>query len=305
MIASPQDRQALWLAQNRPTASVPYSGPARTIAIASGKGGVGKTNIAVNLGLCLSQRGKRVLVFDADMGLANVDVILGLRVGRTLRDVVAGACQLKDILVETPGGIWLAPGGCGLAELINLDGFSRGRLLQQLADLESSFDFVLVDAAAGVGEDVVQFLRSVGEVLVVTTPEPTALTDAYALIKVAPAGGGVSHFAMVVNNARDAKDGQEAARRLQGVTERFLGLSVPLWGIVPFCDEVPAAVMQQRPALIAYPDSAFARAIAQIARQMLAQSGEPIRDRSGLSGALRGFLERLSSGRLAVAGKDA
>ena len=265
------NRQARGLAAPpRPVVVAPSGRAARAIALASGKGGVGKTNLAVNLGISLVRRGRKVLVFDADLGLANVHVLLGARVERTLWHVAMGRCTLADILWREPSGLWVAPGGCGLAELARLDGFGRGRLLRQLAEIEPCFDFVLVDVAAGVGEQVVQFLRTVGEVMVVTTPEPAALTDAYALVKLTAEEAPGTRFGVVVNAARSTTEGRDAAARLQMTVRRFLGLHLELWGVLPFCGQLPAAVRAQVPVASAYPDSPFAAAVDRLSRRLSA-----------------------------------
>jgi len=289
-----RDRQAVGLAQAKPRLRVLGHNNARVIAIASGKGGVGKTNLAVNLGLALSKRGRRVLVFDADLSLANVDVLLGLQPVRTLRDLVAGRSDLSEVIVEGPHGLRIAPGGCGLAGLASMDGFHRGRLLRQLADTEGRFDFILVDAAAGVGEDVVCFLRSVSEVMVVTTPEPTAMTDAYTLVKVTCAEAPGTRFGLVVNSARDEREGQAAATRLQAVAKRFLGVQLALWAVLPHGDEVPLAVRQQVPVLIAYPDSGFAKAVEQLGRRLLGQDEMQAAPRQSLAHSLQSLYLRLT-----------
>src|SRR5581483_2907151 len=161
------------------------SSPTRTrvLAVASGKGGVGKTNLTVNIGIALARDGKRVVVLDGDLGLANVDVLLGLTPKWTLQHVVAGECELVDALCRAPGGIWVIPGGSGVDQLANLSVEGRRRLVDSLASLDGQADVLLVDLAAGVSEDVSTLLAAAPEVLVVTTPEPTAITDAYALVK--------------------------------------------------------------------------------------------------------------------------
>ncbi|MHB0874965.1 MAG: MinD/ParA family protein [Anaerolineae bacterium] len=291
-----RDRQAAGLAIGRqPSRAMPRS-PGRVLAVASGKGGVGKTNLAVNLGIALSRRRRKVLVFDGDLGLANVDVLLGLRVERTLRDVVAGRADLNDVLVEGPGGILIAPGGGGLAGLANLDAFGRGRLLRQLAEIEGRFDFVLVDTAAGVGDDVIEFLRSVGEVMLVTTPEPTALTDAYALVKVTTSGAPSMRFGLVVNNCLSMAEGADAAMRLREVTRRFLSVQIPLWAILPRADEVGLAVRSQLAVIEAYPESSFARGVQQLCNHVIGEDSEPAQAPfNTLSQAIQGFFHRLGS----------
>ena len=297
MVKAPdRDRQAAGLAIGRQP-SRPMPRPlGRVLAVASGKGGVGKTNLAVNLGIALARRRRKVLVFDGDLGLANVDVLLGLRVERTLRDVVTGRADLEDVLVEGPGRILIAPGGGGFAGLANLDAFGRGRLLRQLASIESRFDFVIVDTAAGVGDDVIEFLRSVGEVMLVTTPEPTALTDAYALVKVTTSGTPSLRFGLVVNDALSIAEGNDAATRLREVTRRFLSVELPLWAVLQHADEVGLAVRAQQAVVEAYPDSSFARGIQQLCSHVIGDdSMPPPATITTLSQAIQGFFHRLGS----------
>ncbi|NPV06684.1 MAG: MinD/ParA family protein [Anaerolineae bacterium] len=280
-------RQASGLVGLRPPAS-PACRQTRALAVASGKGGVGKTSIAVNLGLALARRGTRVLLFDGDLGLANADVLLGLRPERTLRDVVVGRCRLSEVLIEAEAGLHLAPGGSGLAELLHLDEAGRRELLLELGELERSYDFVLMDLAAGLGRDVVRLLAHAGEVLVVTTPEPTALTDAYALVKVAHRGPGDNRFGLVVNLANNELDGREAACRLQRVARAFLDLALPLRGILPNCAQVPESVRSQTPTLTAFPRSPFSVAVRALAGELAGQP-EPASQGEGVAALLRAW----------------
>jgi len=269
----------------------------RVLSVASGKGGVGKTNVTVNLAIRLAQGGRKVLVFDADLGLANVDLLLGLRPTSSLRDVVEGRCGLSETLMRGPCGIEVVPGGCGLGELANLSAFGRGRLLRQLAEIEGAYDVVLIDASAGIGDQVVEFLRATGEVLLVTTPEPTAIADAYALVKVTIAQAPEVSFRLVVNNARDLDDGLVAAARLKNVVQRFLKVSLPVWGILPHSPEVPLAVRQQVPVVVSYPDSDFSVALDSLSRRVVGQAGgASAPPKRGLSDVLRDFAARVIPG---------
>ncbi len=286
-----RDRQARGLAGERAEAPPPAAPTSRVLAVASGKGGVGKTNLTANLGISLARRGLRVLVFDGDFGLANVDVLLGLRVTKTLRDVVNGEASLSDIILDGPGGIRVAPGGCGFSEFMNLDGFRRGRLLRELSELERDYDFVLIDVGAGLGPDVVHLLRSVSEALVVTTPEPTALTDAYALIKVASMGSPGPTLSLVMNASRSEQEGRQAAERLQKVAAAFLGLSLPVAAVLPFSEELAKAVRAQVPVVLEYPQCAFSAGVDRLSRHLAgATANEAAPARSGLARFFRGLL---------------
>jgi len=238
------------------------------------------------------------------LGRANVDVQLGLRPERTLRDVVTGRADLSDILVHGPGDLLVAPGGGGLAGLVNMDAFGRGRLLRQLADIEGRFDFVIIDTAAGVGDDVIEFLRSVGEVLLVTTPEPTALTDAYVLVKVTSSGAPNTRFGLVVNDALSAAEGNDAAVRLREVTRRFLSVQLPLLAVLPHAEEVGLAVRAQQPVVEAYPESSFARGIQQLCSNVIGdESAPPPVAVTTLSQAIQSFFRRLGATPTLAAGR--
>jgi flagellar biosynthesis protein FlhG len=234
-----------------------------------------------------------VLLFDGDLGLANADVLLGLHPEATLRDVVVGRRRLAEVVVRAPGGLDLAPGGSGLAELLHLDHWGRARLLSELADVERNYDLVLIDMAAGLGDDVVEFLSCAEEVLVVTTPEPTALTDAYALVKVAHRGPGDPRFSLIVNQSRGERDGQEAGLRLQQVARTFLDVPLVLRGIIPFCEDVPRSVRAQRPVLMAYPRGPFSQAVQSVAADLAGLPEPPTS--GGLSSVIRTWFRRLSS----------
>ncbi|SMB94086.1 flagellar biosynthesis protein FlhG [Thermanaeromonas toyohensis ToBE] len=255
----------------------------RVIAVTSGKGGVGKTSIAVNLSLALARRHKQVMLLDADLGLANIDILLGLVPRWDLSQVVRGEKQLKDIIVEGPEGILLIPGGSGVRELADLTIQQQEILLESLREITAGMDFLLVDTSAGISRQVLSFVAAAGEGIVVTTPEPTALTDAYGLIK------GLSRLKvklhLVVNRATTLRDGREAAERLQAVAERFLSLKLSFLGVIPEDKAVGLAVREQKPLLIYHPTSAAARAIDEVADRLL---GLPVTGRGG-----GGFFQRL------------
>lgn len=255
----------------------------RVIAVTSGKGGVGKTSIAVNLGLALARRHKQVILLDADLGLANVDILFGLVPRWDLTQVVKGEKQLKDIIVEGPEGILLIPGGSGVRELADLSIKQQEILLESLREVTAGMDFLLVDTSAGISRQVLSFVAAAGEGIVVTTPEPTALTDAYGLIK--GLSGLKVKLHLIVNRAANLRDGQEAAERLQAVAERFLSFKLSFLGVIPEDKAVGLAVREQKPLLIYYPTSAAARAIDEVADRLL---GLPVTGQGG-----GGFFQRL------------
>jgi flagellar biosynthesis protein FlhG len=260
----------------------------RVIAVASGKGGVGKTNVTANLAITLAQRGRRVWVLDADLGLANLDVIYGVSPKRTLFDVVRGAHRLADIVVEGPGGIRLIPAASGVAELTALTPAEQLGVLEEVDALEEAIDVLLIDVAAGISSNVLYFAAAATETLVVTTPEPTAIADAYALVKVLAARWGRREFPVVVNMATSARDAADAFGRLARVAGQFLPVRLEYLGWVPWDDAVPRAVRSQTPVVLASPGTPAACAIASLAERLIVRDAGP----SG-PGGLQFFFRRL------------
>ncbi len=258
----------------------------RVITVTSGKGGTGKSNLAVNLALALAVRGKRVIIFDADFGTANVDIILGMVHGYDLHHVIKGETELSSIIVAGPLGVRVVPGGGGFLELGELDAARRRRLLDQLLQLEKECDYVLVDTGAGLSRTVVAFLAAADDMLLVTTPEPTAVADAYRLAKVAATCRLHSVIKLVVNQA-SVREGHEVARRFGMVTEKYLNLPVDFLGAIPQDHFVTLAVKKQEPFLLAYPHSPAAAGLRTIAQNL--DSGERPQQ-----GGMGGFYRRLS-----------
>ncbi len=240
----------------------------RVIAVSSGKGGVGKTNIAVNLGLTLAKRGIRVALLDADLGTANVDVMMGLQPEYHLQHLITGQRSLAEILVETPSGLKIIPGASGLPDLADLPDAQRDVLLRALMGLDGTVDLLLIDTGAGVGRNVVQFILSAGEVLLVTTPEPTAVTDAYALMKVLAGYHLPISIKLVVNNAQPQSEGEAVAQRLATVAEQFLGRAIEPVGVLPRDKNVPQAVRRQTPVVEFSPYSPMAVALNRLAERL-------------------------------------
>jgi flagellar biosynthesis protein FlhG len=281
------------LPANRPPSPRPRSANDdgfRVISVASGKGGVGKTNVVANLAVALRRRGKKVIVIDADLALANVDTLLGLHPKATLRHVLLGECSISDVLLEGPAGVRIVPAASGFEELTNLDRAQRLHLLEEIDRLEDAFDVLLIDTAAGISPNVLFFTVAAQETLVVTTPEPTSLTDAYALIKVLTRRYSETDFGVLVNMARNEAEARRAFQHLSRVASRFLNVNLRYEGMVPFDHELPEAVRRQRTVLDLAPSSPASRAFDFLAEQ-IATAPTPLRAKGGLQFFFRRLLE--------------
>jgi len=253
---------------------------ARVIAITSGKGGVGKSNVAVNLAIRLASAGKEVVLLDADLGLANDDVLCNIDLPLNLSHVISRKRELREVLVKGPGGFWLIGGASGLARMADLSDDDRQRLVDALGELEQQSDVILIDTGAGIGPNVLTFTRAADEVLVVTTPEPTAITDAYAVIKVirrhdgemdrdngADASPGRA-ISLLVNQARSATEAAMVYERISRVARQFLGSGVQDAGYVMSDEHVPTAVRQRLPFVIASPKCPASECITRLAMRL-------------------------------------
>ncbi|MBB6443231.1 AAA family ATPase [Phycisphaera mikurensis] len=265
---------------------------ARTVAVASGKGGVGKTTLVVSLAAELVRRGRRVLVLDADFGTANVDVACGLTPEATLADVLAGTHRLPEIALRTPAGFHLLPGASGLTGAGDLPAEHLGDLFKGMDRLEAANDLILIDVGAGVGPVVQAFCAAAARLLVVTTPDPTAVTDAYALLKTLALSDDAQHARVVVNGVRDATEAGEVHDRLESACRHFLGFSPSLAGYVPDDPAVAAAVRARTPLL---QEAAATPAGWQMARlaATLDSRGASQRPVEAAPDRGRGFLRRL------------
>lgn len=239
---------------------------ARAVAVTGGKGGVGKTNVAVNVALALAERRRRVSLFDADLGLANADVLLGLSPKQHLGHVLSGQKRLQDVIVETEWGVRLLPGGSGVEELASLTRAEQRRLASELRAMEDASDFLVIDTAAGVGGNVTGVLEAAAEIVVVTTPEPTSVVDAYALIKVLNRHAPGKRVCVVVNNAVGVGDAEHTFAQLNSAARRFLGQPVEHLGTIPHDPALVEAVRMRAPVLVHAPDSPASRALRIIAK---------------------------------------
>jgi flagellar biosynthesis protein FlhG len=262
--------------------------PVQVIAVSGGKGGVGKSNVSVNLGIALAQKGRRVVLLDADLGLANIDVLLGITANRNLQDVLAGDCDLKDVLVNGPGGIKIVPASSGTQRMTQLSPMEHAGLINAFSELGDQIDVLIVDTAAGISESVVSFLRASQELLLVVCDEPTSITDAYALIKLMNRDYGTNRFRILANQVRNEQEGRHLFEKLTRVTERFLDVALQYVGIVPYDEAVKKAVQRQRAVLDAYP-----RAKASLAIKALADKVDSWPLPSSPRGHLEFFVERL------------
>jgi flagellar biosynthesis protein FlhG len=264
------------------------AGPLRLIAVTSGKGGVGKTNLTANLAVLAAKMGKRVLIIDGDLGLANVEIVFGLKATRHIGDLLEGTAKLDDVMLDGPHGIRILPGGSGVQSLTTLTHENKLRLMEVLEPLQDRFDVVLVDSSAGIGDNVLFFAGAVEEVLLLVSPEPTSIIDAYAVVKVLSQQAGVRHFDVVVNPVVDELPARDIFHKLTSVTSRFLNCNVRLLGYIPRDENLHRAIMAQTPITDLFPRSPASRAIAALAQRLF--STESPRQ---LQGGLRLMWQRL------------
>lgn len=247
----------------------------RVICVTSGKGGVGKTNIVTNLGHNLAKSGKKTLILDADLNLANVDILLGLTPRYNLHHVFTGEKTLNEVLIQGPSGLLILPASSGIMEMADLNEQQRLYFLGEMADLAQEIDIMLIDTAAGINNNVIYFNLAARERIIVLTPEPTSLTDAYALIKVLSSRHDVKKFRIVVNLARTEKEALAVFRKLSLVADRFLAsLSLDYLGYVPQDSKLPAAVREQRLVSDLFPDAISSKAFNRLAGQLLEENPE-------------------------------
>lgn len=241
---------------------------ASVIAITSGKGGVGKTNIAVNLAITLASAGKKVVLLDADLGLANADVLCNIDLPANLSHVIARRKDLNEVLVEAPGGFKLIGGASGLARMADLTDADRQRLVDAMAELEQQADVILIDTGAGISPNVLAFTRAADHVLIVTTPEPTAITDAYAVVKVISRDNADRRISLLVNQCRNSNEARIVHERIAKVARQFLSVSVFDAGFVPADEQVSMAVRKRTPFVLNAPRCPASHALGQLAMRL-------------------------------------
>lgn len=230
--------------------------PMLVMAVTSGKGGVGKTNVVANLALSLAKLNKRVLVLDADLGLSNIDVLLGLKPEYNFSHFLAGKKELEEIIIEGPGGMRVLPASSGIQEITELNEEQRLRILNAFDHIEAHYDAFLVDTGAGISSNVMYFNAATQMSIVVITPEPTSITDAYALMKVLSIKHGRKKFQLLVNCARSEREARRVFENLTTVAGRFLNISIGYLGHIPLDEKIPMAVRKQKAVVELYPSSA-------------------------------------------------
>ena len=261
----------------------------RIISVTSGKGGVGKTNVVANLALALCNLGKKVLIIDADLGLANMDVMLGLNPRYTINHVLKGEKRLEDVIVTASGGFKLLPAASGIQELTELDSSQRLLLLNELDSLQGHFDILLIDTGAGISSNVMYFNFAAMEKVVVVTNEPTSLTDAYALIKVLNNKYQQKKFKVLVNAVRNAVEADRIYRNLSLVADKFLGSpSLDYLGWIPYDKLVPMAIRKQQTVLQTYPDTPASKSFMVLASTLISEGNNSI-----IEGDVRFFWRKL------------
>ncbi len=262
--------------------------PVQVIAISSGKGGVGKTNVSVNLSLAMVAAGQNVLLLDADLGLANVDLLLGLHAQYNLSHVISGERTLQEVIIDGPEGLKIIPAASGLQKMSELNPGQHAGMIRAFSDLSMPVDMLLVDTAAGISDSVVSFVKASNEVIVVVCNEPTSLTDAYALIKVMAEDHGVYKFNILANSVRDPMEGAKLFKKLSRVTDHYLDVTLNFMGAVPYDECLVKAVKKQQAVLHSYPQSPSSIAFRKLAKTAISW---PAPDKAG--GHLEFFVERL------------
>lgn len=260
----------------------------RVISITSGKGGVGKTSVVSNLAIQLGKEGKRVLILDGDLGMANVDIMFNVRPERTIQDIVSGDADISETLIEVAKNVTLIPGGSGIFELQNLSVFEKQVLLDQVSGMGAEFDYMLIDTAPGIDDNVLYLNSAAQEICVVVTPDPASLADSYALIKVLHQRCRENRFSIICNQVKDEADGRKLFEKLDSVAHRFLYVSLDYKGSIPSDLSLRQATRCQQLVTRSHPD-----AVSSLAIRKLAQKFKGYEGRSECKGNLQFFWEQL------------
>jgi flagellar biosynthesis protein FlhG len=264
----------------------------KVITIASGKGGVGKTNVVVNLAIACQRLGKKVLIFDADLGLANIDIIFGLDPKYTIEDIISGQKDLAQVIVQGPEGVSIIPASSGVQELTNLTEGQKMNLLNEFDMLNNMYDILLIDTGAGVSSNVVYFNLAAEERIIVVTPEPTSITDAYALMKIMFSQHGVKNFYLLMNMVSDEREAKTVFDNLSGVLGRFMrGISIDYAGYIPRDACLQNAVKRRKPVICSYPEAPSSKGFEVLAKYIVTQT-----NRKSSDGNIKFFWKRLLTG---------
>ncbi len=278
---------------NKKTGTVIHSPPknnlCRVICITSGKGGVGKSNLAVNLSLALSQKGLRVVLFDGDLGMANVDVLLGIYSRYNLQDFLYERRSLKEIMVEGPCNLKIIPGGSGIEQLANLSQEHQERFVRELLQLEREVDLIIIDTSAGLSQKVLRFISAAHELLVVVTPEPTSITDSYGIIKLVSQYKIHSQIKVIINRARSQNEARQVSNKLEKAALKYLEVDLLYLGEILEDNQVNEAVRMQNPFILSFPNCRAARSVRNLA-DILADGGEGNNDKKK---GLKSFLNKM------------
>ncbi|MCG8102508.1 MAG: MinD/ParA family protein [Candidatus Thiodiazotropha endolucinida] len=262
--------------------------PVRVIAVTGGKGGVGKTSISANLGVAFAELGRRVMLLDADLGLANLDVILGLHAERNLSHVMQGECTLEDVMVTGPKGMRVVPSASGIQHMAEMTPAENAGLIHAFSEVANGVDVLLIDTAAGISDLVISFSRAAQEQIVVVCDEPASITDAYAIIKLLNREHGISRFRILANMVKSVQEGRDLYNKMCRVTDQYLDVMLNYMGSIPYDEQLRKAVRSQKPVVEAYPRSRVSQAFKNLAKKA---DNWPVP--SGVSGDLQFFVERL------------
>lgn len=243
----------------------------RVISITSGKGGVGKSSVAANLAVAAGKMGQRVLLLDGDFGLANLDILFDIKPQHTLYDVLHGSQNLEDILLEAAPGVDILPASSGMMEMTNLGIHEKAKLLEQMQSLEDAYDLLIIDTGAGISDEVAWLNSSASEVVVVATPDPTSITDAYALIKVLNQKYKMKDFKLLVNQAKNEAEALKVYQKISAVSDRFLHVGIDYWGCVLWDQLATESVRMRKPMLTAFPDGKASKNFMHIAQRFSKQ----------------------------------
>ena len=264
----------------------------KVIAITSGKGGVGKTNVVGNLAIACQRMGKRVLIFDADLGLANIDIIFGLNPKHNIEEVIKGEKELSQIIVQGPEDVAILPASSGVQELAHLTEGQKINLLNEFDILSNLFDIMLIDTGAGISSNVTYFNMAAEERIIVVTPEPTSIRDAYALIKVMFYQHGTKNFFLLLNMVRDESEAKSVYQNLSRVVARFMGgISIDYAGFIPWDSLLQEAVSRREPVVCCYPEGSSSNSFKELANYLLRQI-----DRRPIDGNIKFFWKSLIAG---------